>query len=454
VPPPTTDRTNAMDTTPSTRYHPPMVRRFNRIRRALNFFGLARIDLSEEGLLAEARRQTGLDRFGDRSFEPGLRMLLAAIGREACLTPFGRMAARTHILRSLRNRLWAHACFEANPEILERRIVAPLVVVGPPRSGTTRLQRMLAADSRFQHMKAWEGFNPAPRAGWPQSGATARHEEAVRFLGARKRLNPGADAVHPMEADWAEEETLLLNHSFCGISMLGFYNIPGYYRWFLDHDRSDAYRYMADLMRLISWSRGETESRPWVMKTPQHMLDLDVLLKVFPDARLVFIHRDPVKTAASTLSLGWHFAVQNTDLPCRGAIRDTWLDLCEQMARRCIRVRETLSADRQLDIHYEAMNRDWRGVMHRIYGHCEMEFTAAAEQSMADWLTHSERENRHGGHRYAFSDYGTSRAEVDERMMFYRDKYAIPYEGTNCPDVPIVSGDSCRLLTDRVGGIS
>ncbi|MDO8932402.1 MAG: sulfotransferase [Rhodocyclaceae bacterium] len=418
-----------MDTTPSTRYHPRTVRSFNRTSRVLNFVGLARIDLSEEGLLAEARRQTGLDRFGDQSFMPGLRVLLTAIDKEARLTPFGRLSARTHILRSLKNRLWANACFEANPEIRARKIVAPLVIIGLARSGTTRLQRMVAADGRFQHLKAWEGFNPAPRPGLPDGGAAARRAEAIEFLGARRRLNPGADAAHPMEADWAEEEILLLNHSFCGISALGFYNIPAYYRWLLGHDRSDAYRYMADLMRLVSWSRGEPEFTPWVMKTPQHMLDLDVLLKVFPDARLVFIHRDPVKTVASTLSLGWHFAVQNTDLPCRGFIRDTWLDLCEQMARRCMRGREAVPEGRQLDIYYADMNRDWRGVMRRIYGLCELEFTSAAEQGMADWLMCSESENRHGGHRYAFDDYGISAAEVDERMKFYRDEYAIPREG-------------------------
>lgn len=418
-----------MDTTPSIRYHPRAVRRFNQTHRVLNFFGLARFDLSEAGLLAEARRQTGLERFGDPCFMPGLKALAASIESDARLAPFGRMVARTHILRSLRNRLWAQACFEANPTILDRKIAPPLVVIGQARSGTTRLQRMLATDPRFQHLKAWEGFNPAPRAGLPEAGAAARRAEADEFLSARRRLNPGADAAHPMDAGWAEEEILLLNHSFCGFPAVGFCNIPGYYRWFLEHDRSDAYRYMADLMRLISWSRGDPEDKPWVMKTPLHMLHLDVLAKMFPGARMVFIHRDPVKTVASTLSLAWQFSVQNTDLPCRAEIRDMWLDLCVRMAERSMQARANLPADRQLDVHFEEMNHDWRGVMRHVYSFADMEFTPAAEQAMADWLMRSESENRHGGHRYAFEDYGISAAEVDERMKFYRDEYAIPREG-------------------------
>lgn len=418
-----------MDTRPSTAYHSPLVRLFNGVARGLRPLGVGRDWPTAEALMAAARRGTGLARFGDESFLPGLRKLLESIAAEAELNPFGRHFAPKPMLRSLKNRLWANACFEARPEILRRGLRAPLVIVGPARSGTTRLQRMLAADARFQHLTAWEGFNPSPRGVAPEAGRAARRDEAAKALRLRRRLYPGADRTHPMAADWAEEEILLLNHSFCGLSPLGFYPLPGYYNWFLGQDRTDGYRQLANLLKLVSWSRGDAEDKPWVLKTPQHMLDLDVLAKVFPDARIVFIHRDPLKTVASTLSLAWHLAVQNTDLPCRGATREIWLDLCEQMARRCLRGREALAPARQLDVYYEDMNRDWRGVMGRIYAFCDMEFTTEAEQAMATWLADSERDNRHGGHRYSLEDYGTSRAEVDERMMFYREKYAIPYEG-------------------------
>lgn len=404
----------------------------NVVLPALSRLGSRPAEMSEEALLAVAQRETGLERIGDEHYRPGLRELLHSLDAEAQLNPFGRHFASKRIVRALKSRLWANACFEAHPEIRRRRIHAPVVIIGPARSGTTRLQRMLAADARFQHLKAWEGFNPTPRTGLPDGGARVRRDEARKILRMRRRLFPGADTTHPMETDWAEEEILLLDQSFCGLTPLAHYHVPGYYRWFLGHDRRGAYDYMADLMRLISWSRGDAEDKPWIMKTPQHMLDLDVLMKVYPDARLVFIHRDPLKTVASTLSLAWQLAVQNTDIPCRGTVRDTWVDLCEQMARRCIRARDALPASQQLDIYYEDMNRDWRGVMRGIYGHCGMEFDAAAEQAMAGWLAGSERDNRHGGHRYALEDYGTSRAEVDARMMFYREKYAVPYEEKTC----------------------
>lgn len=417
-----------MDTKPSSHYHSLPSRWFNWYTRGLNLVGRARVDLSEQALLAGARQETGLDRFGDESFLPGLRALLRSLETEAELNPFGRLAARKRIIGSLKNLLWANACFEAHPEILQRKTVAPIVIVGPHRSGTTRLHRMLGVDRRFQHLRTWEGFNPAPRLDWPDRGRAARHAEVEQALAGNGRLYPGAYAAHPMEADAPEEENLLLNHCFCGFSPLGLYNIPGYYRWFIADDRTAAYRTLAGLLKLISWSRGDPEDRRWVLKNPQHMLDLDVLLEVFPDAQLVFTHRDPLKTVGSLMSLMWCYAVQHTDAPCRARVRDVWLDFCEQAARRCIRTREQIPAGRQHDVHYEDMNRDWRAIMRGIYDFIGVEFDADVEHAMEGWLAMSDREQQHGGHRYNLEDFGLTRPEVDARMMFVREKYAIPYE--------------------------
>lgn len=411
-----------MDTLPSTHYHTPLVTNF--IREAQ---GKPRIDLSPEALIADARRQSGLKQFGDERFLPAMRTLLQAIEEEADLNAFGRFIAHTRTVRSLCNRLWADACFEARKEIQARRIPAPIIVVGPHRSGTTRLQHMLAADKRLQFLSAWEGSNPAPRPGQPDQGRQARYEEVVKGLAAREPMYPGAFVAHPIKADWPEEEMLLLNHSFCGFPPLGLYHVPSYYRWFIEGDKTFGYQYMADLMKLISDNRGEPEEKRWILKNPQHLLDLDILLKVFPDAKLVFTHRDPIKTVGSIMSLVWFYAVQHTNRPCRGHIRDVWLDFCEQMARRSIEARASIPASQQIDVHYHEMNRDWRGQMKRIYDFAGLEFTPEVEAAQAAWLQASE--SQHGQHRYNLEDFGTSAAEVDERMMFARKHYDIPYEG-------------------------
>ncbi|MFO1380457.1 MAG: sulfotransferase [Chitinivorax sp.] len=417
-----------MDTKPSTHYHPLPNKLINRASRALNRVGLARIDLSESALIAAARRETGLQDFGDESFLPALRVLLHSLQTEAQLNPMGRLYAKANIVGSLKNRLWAQAAFAAHPEIRQRKIVAPIVIIGPHRSGTTRLQRMMSADSQLMHLSTWEGMNPAPRPGKPEFGKAERWNEAKKATGAIPRMYPGAFNAHPMHPDWAEEEMLLLNHSFCSFSILGAYHVPSYYQWFLQADKTDAYRYTADLMRLIAWQRGEPEDKPWVLKNPQHMMDLGTLLQVFPDARLVFTHRDPQKTVASVMSLMWHYTVQHTDAPCRAKVREIWLDFCQQAARRCMDMREQIPAAQQIDVYYEQINHDWRAVMRRIYEFGGIQFDPQAQQALEGWLQASESENLHGGHKYALEDFGTSKDEVEQRMKFVRDFYAIPFE--------------------------
>jgi hypothetical protein len=417
-----------MDTHSSTRYHSAAVRRFIDNAQSSSHGVSTGIDLSEEALIAEARRQTGLACFGDENFLIPMKVLLDSVRREARLNAFGEAVVKMHTVRALKNRLWTHAYLEAHPEIRERKIVAPIFIIGPHRSGTTRLHRMLANDDRLQHLKAWEAINPAPRPGQPDLGKASRYEEARKMLDGREQFYPGVCGAHPMHADWPEEEMHLLNQSFCGFLPVGLYNIPTYYRWLIDADKTFAYRHMADLMRLISATRGDPEEKRWVLKNPQHMLDLDVLVSVFPDAQLVFTHRDPVKTVGSVLSLMWHYAVQHTDLPCRADVRERWLNFCEQMARRCMRERANIAASRQMDIYYHDVSRDWRAAMRRVYRFIGLPFTPEAESTMSEWLQESENHHHHDAHRYALDDFGLSESDVDERMMFVRERYGIPYE--------------------------
>ena len=417
-----------MDTKPSTYYHPRSIRVINGILGGLNSVGVGKVDLSEQSLLSAARRLTRLEHFGDESFRPALRMLIESVEAEQRLHALGRLGARGGAIASLMNRLWANECFEKYPEIRQRKIAAPIVIVGLARSGTTRIHRLLAADTRLQHLKAWELANPAPRLGKPQNGQQARYTEAKNVIQLGRRLNPGAFNAHPIDVDWAEEEILLLNHSFVGSGVMAFAQEMKFYTWLRDYDKTAGYSYMRELMQLISWSRGSPEDQRWVLKTPQHMLDLDVLLKIFPDAQLIFTHRDPLKTVVSMMSLAWNFAVMNTKQPCRAMVRDIWMDACEQMARRSMRARESIPASQQLDVYYHEMNGDWRPAMRQIYDFIGMELTPQAEQQLSDWTAKSDSENRHGGHRYSPADFGITREEVDARMRFFRERYAIPYE--------------------------
>lgn len=394
----------------------------------LSFEGKAPTELSAASLLDAAKNMTGLTDFGRVGFLDSLDVFLKSLEKEADLNAFGREYTRGGSLQSLANRLWAAECFRLHPEVARREIKAPIIIVGHHRSGTTRLHRMLSTDPSLRHLQTWESLNPAPRPGKPDLGKEERYREIDEGLKAIDVLYPEFGNAHPMAADWAEEEMLLQRHSFGSAALFFAYNNPSYYDWFKSFDKSENYADMADHLRLLSWSDNAPEDKRWVLKNPTHMMDLGYLMATFPDAKLVFIHRDPIKTAGSLMSMRWLFAVQLTDQPLRAAIRDMSLDLCETMARRCMEMRDRLVPREQfIDVGFEEMNRDWRQVMRRIYAFADKEFTPETESGMAAWLADSEAENRHGGHRYRLEDFGTSAGEVDERMKFYREWMAIPY---------------------------
>jgi hypothetical protein len=413
-----------MDKVSNRHYQSEIVKQIN-----LSFDGKPTADLSQRSLFDEAKKITGLSDFGRAGFIQSIDAFLGSLEDEADLNPFGREYARAGSLQSLANRLWTSECFRRHPEIAQRKIKAPIVIVGHHRSGTTRLHRMLATDPSLRHLKTWESLNPAPRLDKPDMGKEERRREIDEGLQALDALYPGFGNAHPMGADFAEEEMLLQRHSFGSAALFFAYNNPRYYDWFKSFDKAENYADMADHLRLLSWSTDDAEDKRWVLKNPTHMMDLDYLMATFPDAKLVFIHRDPVKTAGSLMSMRWLFAVQLTDQPLRAALRDMSLDLCETMARRCMEMRDRLVPKAQfIDVGYDEMGRDWRAVMRRIYAFADLDFTAEAEAGMAAWLADSEAENRHGGHHYRLEDFGTSAGEIDERMKFYRDWMAIPSE--------------------------
>lgn len=412
-----------MDKVSNDHYRSEVVKQIN-----ISLDGQPIVRLDRAVLLDEAKKLTGLADFGRKGFLDSLDVFLKSLEMEADLNPFGREYSRGGTLQSLTNRLWTSECFRLHPEVAQRKIKSPIVIVGHHRSGTTRLHRMMSTDRRLRHLQTWESLNPAPRPGRPDLGREERYREIDESLKAFDALYPGFSNAHPMAANWAEEEMLLQRHSFGSAALFFAYNNPSYYDWFKSFDKSENYADMADHLKLLSWSTDDSEDKRWVLKNPTHMMDLDQLMAAFPDAKLVFIHRDPIKTAGSLMSMRWLFAVQMTDQPLRAPLRDMSLDLVETMARRCMETRGRLVPKEQfIDVGFDEMNRDWRGVMRRIYSFADLEFSPDAEAEMAAWLAESEAENLHGGHRYRLEDFGTSAGEVDERMKFYRDWMAIPY---------------------------
>ena len=384
--------------------------------------------LEKDALMSAAVEETGLSDFGDPWFEAPFATLLDSIREEASLNRAGEFAARLQFNKVLCDRLTAIEWFKQHPEILERSIKRPVVIVGPMRSGTTRLHRLLASDHRFSHMRSFETISPVPRPGFEDVLAGRKRDFrptlAKRIMRVARLANPRTLSIHPTGPFEPEEELGLLVNSMYGMKHEAQWRVPTYGRWCERIDATPAYRHMADLLRLIGWSQQVSEIRPWILKTPQHMLDLPALLEVFPDARLIFTHRDPKQVVGSAASLAWNQTIIYSDHNDPAQTGRDWLGKTATMVARMRAARDAIPRERMIDVQYEDMETDWRGTMERLYRFLDLEMEPAVA-GMEDYLDRSARLKRHP-HRYSLAEFGLREDEVNERFADYTETFGIP----------------------------
>jgi hypothetical protein len=383
--------------------------------------------LTKDALLARARAYTGLDDFGDSWFEGPLDVLLEAIHAEAWLNAGGEWAARAQIEKVLHDRLWAQQWFARHPEILTRPLPRPVIVVGPMRSGTTRMHRLLAADHRFTHLRSFETISPVPRPDFDRNTADSRVTLARRIMRVARLANPRTLTIHPTGPMEAEEELGLLVSSFWGMKHEAQWWVPSYGRWCERQDATPAYRQMARLLRLIGWSQQASSLRPWILKTPQHMLDLPALLKVFPDARLIFTHRDPLAVIGSAASLAWNQTIIYSDRADAHRIGLEWLRKTALMIARMREARDSIPAGRRIDVHYEDMDADWRAVMTRVYRFLGLDIAPALPAMEAYQRRAAALKRR--AHRYSLEEFGLTPQRVLGELGDYVQSYGVTLEG-------------------------
>ncbi|MDB5690838.1 MAG: sulfotransferase [Sphingomonas bacterium] len=358
-------------------------------------------------MIDRAVRAEGLDDFGGDHWRAPFAILIAALREEAALNSVGRTLAFGQLVKVLRERLRAQALWQAHPEILERPIVAPIVVLGSMRSGTTRIQRLLACDEGFAHTRLFESLSPVPEAG--PASVDLRVIKASAGLAFLHALNPALAAIHPSSARSPEEEFGLFSFAFSGAQFQAQWRTPGFARWWEGADVVPVYREFRRLLQTIGWSRGQRADAPWMLKAPQFLEELDALLTVFPDARLLCLGRDAVDVVGSSCSLVWQQQRIQSDAADRHWIGREWLHKTVRRVGAARAVRLAHPEVPQLDIAYAAMDRDWRHEIARIYDFLGLELTPATMRRMERFLSGSKA---HRGHRYQIEEFGLSAGEV------------------------------------------
>lgn len=375
-------------------------------------------DLSWERIVTRAEKETGLSDHGDTAFLHAQRdVLLPALHEEARLNTLGKVIAHGSLLKIVKERLWAEALFRAHPEIDAEVLAPPIVVVGPMRSGTTRLQRLLACDPAFSALRLFEVSCPVP---WP--GSFARGEDPriarTRFvLRVVSWINPATLDVHPTGPFEVDEELGMLEHSLAGALIEAQRRIPSFARHCEQADQRPAYARMARLMKLRQWFTGDR--RPLVLKTPQYMQDLAAFAETFPGARYVFTHRDPVAVVGSSASLAWNQMVVQSDDVDPHWIGSEWLGKTRHRLDRMTADRALIPAARAIDIGFDEVNRGWEAAVARIYHHFGMELTSEALTAMRRYTLRAARNHGYARHSYRLEDFGLSAGAVADLFGDY-----------------------------------
>lgn len=359
--------------------------------------------LEPEVLCELARRREGLDDFGDPPvFEP-LSRLVESIDHDAALHPVGRYLMRERLVSVLRNRLrmrdrWAGGTHAGGQW---------LVICGLQRTGTTYLQRLLAADPETRALRSWEALEPAPPRGRDHRvGSARRAQAALRFLA------PDFFAVHPVEADGVEEDSLLLDLSLYSPVAEATLCVPTYAAWLEGQDMRPAYRLLRHVLGGL-----EPEGR-WVLKSPAHLPFLDLLTEIGPEVRVVMTHRDPSVTLPSYCSMIAHGRGVFSDAIDPHAIGREFLARQSRMIERALELRRALPGLRVHDVHYDALVADPRAVVEEIYRFAGWTFDASIAAGVEAVIA-SHRQHRFGRHRYTLAEFGLTEARVRTAYASY-----------------------------------
>ncbi len=394
------------------------VRLLNGCGALLDKTPIARTPFRAVDIIETAKRRCGLDDFGGGDFFEGLSRLLDSCQREAQLNLIGRIVLRADLIRLLCSRLFIQRDRKVYPNVVRQEIREPLFIVGLPRSGTTVLHTLLAADPEHRVPLTWEVMTPSPPTG---DNEKRRIQRAISSCNCFNWLAPTFRQVHPVGAELPQECVSLMSPTFMSDQFDAMYYVPSYRAWFFRQDLRPAYEYHRRFLQHLQVRRN---ARRWVLKAPTHMFALPSLLAVYPDALFVQTHRAPLDAMASVSSLitilrrVFSDAVDPLTV-CREAI-DYWSKTLD----RFLQERGRLAEHRVCDVNYVEIRRDPLVVVRRIYAHFGWSLSQKVEQRIRRTLA-SQPEERHRLHRYDLSQFEVQEAESAARFASYCDRFGL-----------------------------
>lgn len=384
--------------------------------------------LTPEAVLARATEITGLTDFGASDFLERMQVWLDEIRLDENRTALAGMVMFNLCVKHAANRLRIEALLARHPEIHDEQIVAPVFVTGLPRSGTTHLVNLLAADTRFRSLPLWEADQPVPDRGETpgHDGVDPRYTRCDQAWDRMRNANPYLAAWHTMAPGSIHEDIELWANDFAGYNPEWIFQMmPAWQQHYLAHDQTPHYEYLRTVLKILQWYRpGER----WLLKCPQHLENLEALTTVFPDATVVMTQRDPVgvvQSAATMRVFGARTMFHRFDAD---EIFEYWAALVERLLRAATRDRHLVPAEKLLDVPFHEYMADTMGTVAKVYEHAGLELTDQARAQITAYVEDHPRD-KHGSMTYDLrADFGVDPAVLRERYAFHLDRHPVPVE--------------------------
>jgi hypothetical protein len=373
-------------------------------------------------LMAESSAQAGLDDFGDLEFVQRCEQWLLSVDNEAHLDSTGLTRLAMVVRGWLVNRLRWVDDLKRHPEINAEVIREPIFVTGMPRTGTTKLQRVLASDAAVQSLPFWQALNFAPLPGQTAGQPDPRIAIAAGFIGLISQFSADFLTAHPAFADAPEEESFLIETDFQSQANCTRVRAPSFWQQVKDSPGRESLTFLKRILQYVQWQRGAAGARPWVLKSPLHIGNLDSLFETFPDAVVIHTYRDPLIALPSSCRIVEVFRRLFTEDIGLAELGSEQLGWWSQILLRHMAQRDRLASGRVFDVSYEDIHRDVLCVVRDLYSRMGRPLDGRVERHMRDWEA-SHPQHQFGRHVYSLERYGLTEEAVRSAFSAYIDRF-------------------------------
>ena len=396
------------------------------LNMASRLSGYARKRFDPDTFIDQAIRETGLDDFGDPGFREGLDLICRTFSEDEGMTGLGQMAARGELVKHLSKRLQVVDWCKQHPDIHNQVIDKPWMITGLPRSGTTLASVLVDADPVVRSPLVWEVDNPVPPTTLASRYVDPRIAQSEKELQKSFDLSPPMRAMHALDAGHPQECIAMTWLDFQSILVTGLSQSREYYDWYAEVDRKASYRMHKQLLQI--WQAAFPTAH-WGLKAPNHMHAMADFMYTYPDARVIWSHRDPLVAIPSVVSLHLGFLrTFNCKVdPVKAAqeINDFWLRGIEKM----IAYDKNQLTGWCHHLHYRDLMTDPVAAMRGAYNHFGEDTSTLHERRMTAWVEQRPK-NTYGRHVYSLDDFGLDPGKLREQYGEYIETYKVADEYT------------------------